>query len=48
MNFSLLPFAVTEKLTDLTPEYLTQQGIRLIMLDFDNTIVPYNTSEPTE
>ena len=48
MNFPLLPFAVTEKLTDLTPEYLNQQGIKLLMLDFDNTIVPYTTSEPTE
>ena len=48
MNFPLLPFAVTERLTDLTPEYLTKQGIRLLMLDFDNTIVPYTTSEPTE
>ena len=48
MNFPLLPFRVTDKLTDLTPEYLEGQGIRLLMLDFDNTIVPYTTSEPTE
>lgn len=48
MNFPLLPFAVTEKLTDLTAEYLKAQGIKLLMLDFDNTIVPYTTSEPTE
>lgn len=48
MNFPLLPIAVTEKLTDLTPEYLKNQGIELLMLDFDNTIVPYTTSEPTE
>lgn len=48
MNFPLLPFAVTDKLTDLTPEYLKGQGIRLLMLDFDNTIVPYTTSKPTE
>ena len=47
MNFPLLPFAVTDKLTDLTPEYLKGQGISLLMLDFDNTIVPYTTSEPT-
>ena len=47
MRFSLLPFAVTDKLTDLTPAYLNEQGIRLLMLDFDNTIVPYTTSEPT-
>ena len=48
MNFPLLPFAVTECLTDLTPEYLKDQGIRLLMLDFDNTVVPYTTSDPTD
>ena len=48
MNFPLLPAAVTDSLTDLTPQYLKGQGIRLLMLDFDNTIVPYTTSEPTE
>lgn len=48
MRFSLLPAFVTEKLTDLTLEFLTQQGIELLMLDFDNTIVPYTTSQATE
>ena len=48
MRVSLLPFAITEKLTDLTPEYLNELGIKLLMLDFDNTIVPYTTSTPTE
>ena len=48
MRFSLLPAFVTEKLTDLTPEFLRQQGIDLLMLDFDNTIVPYTTSVATE
>ena len=48
MNFPLLPVAVTDDLTDLTPEYLQENGIRLLMLDFDNTIVPYTTNEPTE
>ena len=48
MRFSLLPAFMTEKLTDLTPEFLRQQGIDLLMLDFDNTIVPYTTSQATE
>ena len=48
MRFSLLPAFVTEKLTDLTPEFLKQQGVDLLMLDFDNTIVPYTTSVATE
>lgn len=47
MNFPLLPKHVTDKLTDLTPQYLASCGIRLLMLDFDNTIVPYTTNIPT-
>ena len=47
MKISFLPFVITEKLTDLTPVYLAQQKIRLLMMDFDNTIVPYTTSVPT-
>ena len=48
MRFSLLPTMITEKLTDLSAEFLREKGIRLLMLDFDNTIVPYTTSTPTE
>jgi HAD superfamily phosphatase (TIGR01668 family) len=48
MSFSLLPRFVAQQLTDLTPEFLQKQGIRLLMLDFDNTIVPYTTNVPTE
>ena len=47
MKISFLPYAITEKLTDLTPAFLRAQDIRLLMLDFDNTIVPYTTSVPT-
>ena len=48
MPFSLLPKLVASRLTDLKPELLQQRGIRLLMLDFDNTIVPYTTNVPTE
>ena len=48
MNFPLIPTMVTPALTDLTPEFLRQKQIRLLMLDFDNTIVPYTTNAPTE
>ncbi|MBQ8797403.1 MAG: YqeG family HAD IIIA-type phosphatase [Oscillospiraceae bacterium] len=48
MSFSLLPAIITESITDLTPELLKQKGIRLLMLDFDNTIVPYTTNVPTD
>lgn len=47
MSFSLLPRFVTEKMTDLTPEFLENHDIQLLMMDFDNTIVPYTTSVPT-
>ena len=47
MPLSFLPKLITERLTDLTPELLRQRHIRLLMLDFDNTIVPYTTNVPT-
>ena len=48
MPFSFLPRLITDELTDITPELLRQRNIRLLMLDFDNTIVPYTTTVPTE
>lgn len=48
MPFPLLPGIITDELTDLTPELLQEHGIRLLMMDFDNTIVPYTTDTPTE
>ena len=48
MSFSLLPRVITDGLTDLTPEFLHSRGVQLLMLDFDNTIVPYTTNTPTE
>ncbi len=47
MSFSLLPELIVDAVTDLTPEILKEKGIRLLMLDFDNTIVPYTTDIPT-
>ena len=47
MSFSFLPAILTDELTDLTPEILRGRNIRLLMMDFDNTIVPYTTSVPT-
>ena len=48
MPFSLLPRLMTDSLTDLTPELLREKNVRLLMLDFDNTIVPYTTDVPTQ
>ena len=48
MLVSLLPTLMTDKLTDITARLLRERNIRLLMLDFDNTIVPYTTSIPTD
>ena len=48
MSFSLLPRFMTDKLTDITPSFLKSHQIKLLMMDFDNTIVPYTTNLPTE
>ena len=47
MSVSLLPTFQADAVTQITPEFLAGQGIRLLMLDFDNTIVPYTTNTPT-
>lgn len=46
--FSFLPKQLIPKLTDLTPEMLTDHGIRLLMLDFDNTVLPYTSNDPSQ
>ena len=48
MSFSLLPRHITDELPDLTEQKLRSLGIRLLMLDFDNTIVPYTTNTPSQ
>ena len=47
MPISFLPTVITDARTDITPAFLEERNIRLLMLDFDNTIVPYTTSKPT-
>lgn len=48
MNLLFLPDVMLDALTDVTPEFLKSRGISLLMLDFDNTIVPYTTDVPKE
>ena len=48
MPISFLPRVITDAVTDIRPEWLKSRNIRLLMLDFDNTIVPYTTNTPTE
>ena len=47
MRLSFLPAVIVECVTELTPELLNKLGVKLLMLDFDNTIVPYTTTIPT-
>ena len=46
MAFSMLPSIIVDALTDVTPDFLAEQSIELLMLDSDNTIVPYTTDIP--
>ena len=33
---------------DVTPEFLTEQGIKAVLSDIDNTLAPYEQAEPDE
>ena len=44
MSFSLLADVEVRKITELEPQWFSARDIRLVLLDFDNTIVPYTTS----
>lgn len=48
MRLSFLPRWITGSVTDISPAFLQSKGITLLMLDFDNTLVPYTTNTPTE
>ena len=47
MSISFLPKIIVTSVTEISPRFLHERGIRLLMLDFDNTIVPYTTNVPT-
>lgn len=48
MAFSLIPRILLDSITDLTPELLLKRGVTFLMMDFDNTIVPYTADIPTK
>ena len=37
-----------EKYSDVTPEFLAENGIKTLLLDIDNTLAPYEQAEPSE
>lgn len=46
--FSLVPKWIYGSVCDLTPELLRKRGIGVLLMDFDNTIVPYTCDVPTK
>ena len=48
MSLSMLPEMIVGSVTELSPNFLRQKGIKLLMMDFDNTLVPYTTDVPTQ
>ena len=48
MPFSLIPRGVYDRVSDISPEALAERGIKLVLADLDNTLVPYQVSEPTQ
>jgi len=45
---SFLPKYIFRKLTDIEAAFFKGRGIELVLLDFDNTMLPYTTNEPTK
>lgn len=48
MAFSFLADRVCGSIYDLSGRELADQGIRLLLADLDNTLVPYGVAEPTD
>ncbi len=45
---SFLPKYIFPKITDLSPGFLRERGIRLLLMDYDNTMLPYTVDTPSE
>ena len=48
MGFSLLADWAGKCIFEIDPAALERRGIRLLLADLDNTLVPYGVPEPTE
>lgn len=48
MAFSPIADIEIQSITELKPQWFREKGIRLMLLDFDNTIIAYTVSEPDE
>ena len=47
MSFSLIPRGVYPAVTHISPRALAEKGVRLVLADLDNTLVPYRVTEPS-
>ena len=45
---SFLPRLIFPKITDIQPSVLSERGITLLLMDFDNTMLPYTTDVPNQ
>lgn len=48
MSFFPVPDVMKNNIYELGPRFFSNRGIKLIILDIDNTIAPYSVPEPTE
>lgn len=46
MSLSPIPRGVYPSITDISPKALADRGIRLVLADLDNTLVPYKVIQP--
>ena len=44
--FSPIPHGVYPRITDFDPAALARRGVKLVLADLDNTLVPYKATEP--
>ena len=48
MSFSLIPTHVCETVYEIDWRKLAQQGVKLVLADLDNTLIPYSAAKPTD
>lgn len=46
MSLSPIPRGVYPSVTDISPASLAGKGVRLVLADLDNTLVPYKVTQP--
>ena len=48
MSLSPIPRGLYPSVTDISPQLLAAKGIRLVLADLDNTLVPYKVARPPD